>query len=141
MKLAQLASSGRRRQRLQAAHQEAGVRAHECQRQRLIEVEVQRHVELVAVLVAEEAAHLLGLQIDLAHEDGIAPAAAQEHPQVAQPAVRVELDLAGDVLGLEQERHGVDAKAGKTSSSQKPDDLPDLLAHVRVGDVEVGLVL
>ena len=41
---------------------------------------------------------------------------------------------------LEQERHGVDAEAGQALGEPVADDLGDLVADGRVGDVEVGLV-
>ena len=52
-------------------------------------------MQLVAILVAEEAALLLGLEIDLAEQDGVATAASKEGAQVTQELVRVELRRPG----------------------------------------------
>ena len=78
---------------------------------RLHRQEVEQQVQLVAVLVAEEAALLVGRQVDLAEQDGLAAAPAEEGPQVAQVVVRVELHRLADAVELEQERDGVDAEA------------------------------
>ena len=77
-------------------------------------------MQLVAVLVAEVAALLVGGQVDLAEEDRLAAAAAEEGPQIAQVLVRIELHRLGRAVDLEQERHGVDAEPGRPWASQKP---------------------
>ena len=46
-----------------------------------------------------------------------------------------------DALGrLDEERHGVDAEPGDAELQPVADRLGDLVAHGRVGDVQVGLV-
>ena len=67
----------------------AGVGAGERQVQALHADEVEEHRQLVAVLAAEEAA-LVGVgQVHLAEQDGVAGAAVEEGPQVAQVVVGV----------------------------------------------------
>ena len=68
-------SAGRLGSAAQTAHQQARVLAHHAPAPGLVEVEVEPQVQLVAVLVAEEAAHLLGLEVDLAHQDRVAACA------------------------------------------------------------------
>ena len=102
--------------------------------------EVEQHVQLVAVLVTEEATLLGRRQVDLAEQDRVAGAARQEGAQVAQVVVRVELHLVEGAVRLEQERHGVDTEPGQSLRQPEPDELADLLAHGEGGDVEVGLM-
>ena len=97
-------------------------------------------MQLVAVLVAEERAQLVRRQVDLAHQDRVAAAAADEAAQVAQQLVRVVQRALGHPDRLEQERHRVDAEAGEALREPVADDLGDLVADGRVGDVEIGLV-
>ncbi len=52
----------------------------------------------------------------------------------------VEVDVAGDPAGLDEERHGVDPEAVHTELEPEADDLGDLVTHLGVRDVEVGLV-
>ena len=72
----------------------------------------------------------------------VAPPSAQELAQVAQQLVRVERQLALRVraAGLDQVRHRVDPEPVDAQLQPEPDDLGDLVAHRRVGDVEVGLM-
>ena len=58
----------------------------------------------------------------------------------SQEVVRVEADVGRDGALLEQERHGVDAEAVDTELQPEAGDLRDLVAHLGIGDVEVGLV-
>ena len=102
--------------------------------------EVEHQVELVAVLVAEELALLLGREVDLAEQDGVALTALEERAQVLQVAVRVDGRGVGDAVELEQERDGVDPESADPELQPEPDDPGDLLPHVGVGDVQVGLV-
>ena len=127
-------------QRAQGAHQRLGLAAGEREVHRLVDGEVQDHVQLVAVLVAEERALLAGRQVDLAHQDRVAAAARDRPPQVAQQPVRVGDRALRRAGRLDQERHGVDAEAGQPLLEPVADDLRDLVAHGRVGDVEIGLV-
>ena len=85
-------------------------------------------MQLVAVLVAEERALLVRRQVDLAHQDRVAAAAADEAAQVAQAVVRVRERALGHPDRLEQERHRVDAEAGQTLLEPVADDLGDLVA-------------
>ena len=82
-------------------------------------------------------------QVDLAEQHAVAAAAAEERPQVAQVGVRVGEDLLRvvDAVGGQEERHGVDPEARQAQLEPEAHDLGDLVAHLRIGDVEVGLVL
>ncbi len=133
--------------RLRAFGQRAGERAGVLARQREVHLlhadEVEAHRQLVAdaVGVAEEL-HRVGVgQVDLAEQDALAVAAAQERAQVAQVVVRVGqvrgVELA---VGLQQERDRVHPEAGQAELHPEPHDAHDLVAHLGVGDVEVGLV-
>ena len=83
---------------------------------------------------------VLGRQVHLAEQHRVAAAPREERTQVAQDLVGVELDVAGDAAGLEEERHGVHAEAVDAELEPEPRDLRDLLAHLRVRDVQVRLV-
>jgi hypothetical protein len=111
------------------------------QRHRLVEVEIEAHVQLVAALVAEELSHALVFQVDLAHQQGVAAPPPDEAAQVAQPGVRLHVHRVADAVDLQQKRHRIDAKTGKSEFEPEADDPADFLAHLRVGDVEVRLVL
>ena len=130
-----------RGERAQRLRQRRGLLADQRQRHRLVDVEVQAHVQLVAILVTKESALLLGLEIDLAEQDGITAAAAQEGAQVAQELVGIEPRLRLDAGGLQEEGHGVDPEPRKPELQPKADDPGNLLTHGGVHDVEVGLVL
>ena len=93
--------------------------------------EVEQQVQLVAVLVAEVPPLLVGGQVDLAEQDGLTAAPAEEGAQVAQVLVRVELHRLGAAVDLEQERDGVDAEPGEVLGQPEADQLADLLAHRR----------
>ena len=69
-----------RGERAQDLDQRRCLFADQRQSHRLVDVEVQAHVQFVAVLVAEEAALLLGLEIDLAEQDGVTSNGAQGRP-------------------------------------------------------------
>ena len=114
--------------------------AREREVERLVDGEREQHLQLVAVLVAEERPLVVGRQVDLAEQDRLAAAAADEAPQVAQQLVRVDHRAARHPHRLEHERHGVDAEAAEPLLEPEADDLRDLVAHGRVGHVEVGLV-
>ena len=64
-------------------------------------------MQLVAILVSEELALLLGLKIDLPEQDGIATAASKESSQVTQELVRVEPGVLRATSSLEKERYSV----------------------------------
>ena len=116
-----------------------GLLARERQPQVLVEQEGELHVELVAVLVAKEAREVLEAGVDLAEQHRLAAPAPGEGAQAAQPVVRVSVDLLGDPVELEHERHCVHAKAGHPHLEPEADDLRDLVAHLRVRDIEVRL--
>ncbi len=65
---------------------------------------------------------------------------SDEAAQVAQQLVRVDERPARHAHRLEHERDGVDAEAAEALLEPEPDDLRDLVADLRVGDVEVRLV-
>ena len=97
-------------------------------------------MDLVAVGTAEVLGQVVGRQIDLAEQEGVAASPGDERPQVAEEVVWVERNVAGDPAGLQQERDGVHAKAIDAELEPEADDLGDLVAHSRVADVEVGLM-
>ena len=82
----------------------------------------------------------VGRQVDLAHEDRVAAAAAHEAAQVAQEVVRVGERALRHADRLDQERHRVDAEPGQALQQPVADDLRDLVADLGVGDVQVRLV-
>ena len=135
-----LAVLGDLRQRRERVAQRRRVPAREREVHRLVDDEREDHVQLVAVLVAEERPLLVRRQVDLAHQDRVAAAAADEAAQVAQQLVRVVQRALRQPDRLEQERDGVDAEAGQALVEPVADDLRDLVAHGRVRDVEVRLV-
>ena len=114
--------------------------ARERQIERLVDREREQHVQLVAVLVTEERPLVVGRQVDLAEQDRVAAAAADEAPQVAQQLVRVDERAARHPHRLEHERDGVDAEAAEALLEPEADHLRDLVADLGVGHVEVGLV-
>ena len=123
-----------------AVAQRLGVAAREGEVHGLHADEVEKHVQFVAVLVAEELARLRPLEVDLPEQHGLAVAAGDEGAQVAQELVRVDERALGHAHRLEQERHGVDAEPRQALLDPEAHDLRDLVAHRGVGDVEVGLV-
>ena len=81
-------------------------------------------------------------QVDLAEQHALAVAPVEERAQVGEVVVRVgQVRGVGLAGGLDQERHGVDPEARQTQLHPEPDDPGDLVADLRVGDVEVGLEL
>ncbi len=132
-----------RRARRERLGERRGVLPGQRQVQPLHRDEVELHRQLVAVGAAEERLLLLVGQVDLAEQDAVAAAAAEERPQVAQVGVGVGEDLLGvvDAVRGEEERHGVDPEARQPQLEPEAHDLRDLVADLRVGDVEVGLVL
>jgi hypothetical protein len=131
------------RDRRQPGHrllERRGVLPGEREVHRLHRVEVELQVELPAPVVAEERALVGGRQVDLAEQHGLAVAAAEVGAQVAQELVRVLDRALGHADGLEQERDGVHAEARQALLEPEAGDLGQLVAHLRVGDVEVGLL-
>ena len=130
---------GDRRERAQGVGDRCRPLAREREEQGLVDREAQDHVQLVAVLVAEELALLLGVEIDLTHEDRLARAPRQEAAQVAQELVRVLQRALRQAHRLEHEGHRIDAESGEPLVEPETDDLGDLVADLRVRDVQIGL--
>ena len=80
-----------------------------------------------------------GVEVDLAHEDRLARAPRQEAAQVAQELVRVLQRALRHAHRLEHEGHRVDAEPREPLVEPEADDLGDLVADLRVRDVQVGL--
>jgi hypothetical protein len=80
-------------------------------------------------------------QVDLAEQDAVTGAAADQLAQRAQVLVRVREALPVLRLHLEEEGHRVDTEARQPQLQPEVHDLGDLVAHPRVGHVEVGLLL
>ena len=93
--------------------------ADQRQSPRLVDVEVQAPVQFVAVLVAEEAALLLRLEIHLAEQDGVTTTAPKEGPQVTQELVRVEVRILTGPSGFDEERYGIDAEPREHRAAAK----------------------
>ena len=70
----------------------------------------------------------------------LALSARDEGPQIAQVVVGLELHLVRAAVGLEEERHGVDAEPRQPLGEPEPDQLADLLAHRLRRHVEIGLM-
>ena len=79
-----------------------------------------------------------GAQVDLAHQDRVAAAAAHEAAQVAQEVVRVLERALRHPDRLEQERHRVDAEAGEALLQPVADDLRDLVADRGLATLRSG---
>ena len=126
---------------LQRGDQRAGVGAGEGQVERLHADEVELHGQLVAVAATEELQLLLVGEVDLAQEDAAARPPADQCAQVAQVLVRVGQGSAVRARRLQEEGDGVDAEAREPQLQPEAHDLGDLVADLRVGDVEVGLLL
>ena len=82
--------------------------------------------------------------VDHASTPGLTAAPAEERPErsliLVRVAERLLLRLARAEC-LEEERHGVDPESGKPQLQPESHDPGHLVAHRRVGHVEVGLVL
>jgi hypothetical protein len=128
------AAGGNRRELAQRPLQRLGRPARQRQVHGLVADEVEHHVQLVAVLVAQKRAHVRRLQVDLAEQDRLAVAPVHERAQVAQDLVRVV------ERALDQERHGVDAEARKPLREPEGHHLRELVADGRVRQVEIRLV-
>ena len=92
------------------AAQRTGVAAGQREPGRLHRREVEQQRHLVAVLVAEERARLRVRQVDLAEQDRVAGAAAEERAQVAQVVVRVGQRL----------RAALDPAASRSGTARRP---------------------
>jgi hypothetical protein len=88
-KFAHPQSSGIGGRRLKRRAHGGRVAARERQVHGLVHDEAEDHVQLVAVLVAEERALLLRCEVDLAHQDRVAAPAPHEAAQVAEEGVRI----------------------------------------------------
>ena len=97
-------------------------------------------MELVSILVAEVLPLLGGWKVHLAQQNRVTATPPEERSQVAQVVVRIEFHVLIDAVDFEQERHGIDAKAGEALREPEADHLADLLAHCVRRDVEIGLV-
>ena len=94
---------------------------------RLVEEEVEQHVQLVGVLVAEERALLGGR---LTSPSSIASPALRRK-RAGRAGTRGGRDRAlGHAHRLDQERDGVDPEAGEPLLHPEADDLGDLVAHL-----------
>ena len=82
----------------------------------------------------------LGGRLTSPEHDGVAAAAGHERAQVAQDLVGVELVPGLELVGLDQEGHGVDPEAVDAELEPEAGDLGDLGPDGGVADVEVGLV-
>ena len=97
-------------------------------------------MELVAVLVPEELALLWRRQVHLAHQHRVAGAATDVAPQVPQQLVRIFTRPLIGARRLDEERHGVDAKAAQSMLEPEADRLCDLVAYLGVRHIQVRLV-
>ena len=136
-----LAGLGDGGQLVQGLGQRRRLLADERQEQPLVGDEVEHHVHLVAILVAEEAALVGRGQVRLGEQDRVAPPAGQEGAQVAQVLVRVALL---GLLGpgeLDQERGGVDPEPGQAQLEPEPDHLVDLVPTLGLAMLRSGMLL
>jgi hypothetical protein len=124
-------------QLLQRLRQRRRLTADDRQEQPLVDDEIEEHVHLVAVLVAEEAALVGRGHVGLGQQDRVAAPPVQEGPQVAEELVRVAELLALDTGLLDEERGRVQPEAGQAQLEPEPDHLVDLVAHLGIGDVQV----
>jgi hypothetical protein len=101
-------------------------------------------VHLVAELVAEEKRQLVHWFVRLGEQDRVAAPPRDERAEVAQVVVRVADGRAGSLGAagflLDQEGRGIHTEARQPELQPEPDDPAQLVADVRVVDVEVGLV-
>ena len=126
---------------LERPGQRAGVLAGQREVHGLHADEVEHHGELVARGAAEVGALFLVGQVDLAKQDRVASPSSEERPQRLQIGMRVAGYVVGGSVDVgDEERHGVHAEAGQPELQPEPDGLRDVVAHGRVGEVEVGLV-
>ena len=128
-KFAHCESGGDLRQRAQRPRQRRRLPARERQVHGLVDREAEDHVQLVAVLVAEERALLLGRQVDLAHQDRRAVARPIKRRSSRSSSWGSGIALLRRARRLEQERHRVDAEAGQALLEPVADDLRDLVAR------------
>lgn len=100
--------------------------------------EVELQVELATLRTAEVLQLLVVGQVDLAQQHRLAAAPPEEALQVAEERVRVAHVL---TLGrFDEEGHGIHAETRDAQLHPEADDLRDLVADLRVGDVQIGLV-
>ena len=116
-----------------------GVLPREREVHRLHRVEVEDEVELAAA-AAEEVPLLGRRQVHLAQQDGVAAPAAEVGAQVRQQLVGVLDRPLREPDRLDQEGHGVHPEAGEALLCPEARDLRELVPHLRVGDVQVGLL-
>ena len=123
---------------LESTDQGRRVGASQREVQRLHPDEVELQGELFARVSAEELQLLIERQVHLAEQDGLAAASLQEAADLAQVLVRIaDLDTG---RSLDEERHRIDAEAVDAELEPEADHLGDLVPHLRVGDVQIGLV-
>ncbi len=123
---------------LQRADERCRIGSRQREVERLHRDEVELQGELFGAVDAE-VLDLLGVrQIHLAEEHRVAATAPEEATEVAQVLVRIaDLDAR---RCFDQEGHGVDAESRDSELEPEADHLRDLVAHARVGDVQIGLV-
>ena len=105
----------------------------------LVDPEVEHHVDAVAA--GEVLAALVGWHVRLGEQHGVA---APPLHHLADLVQEVEVDAGRPAVQrglLEQERQRVDAEPGHAQLQPVAHDAPQLLAHVRVLHVQVGLVV
>ena len=106
---------------------------------RLHQREVEQQLDLVGVLTAEEVDQLFGRQVHLTQEHPVSAPPGDEGAEMPQDPVGIEIDV-GDLARVDQERDGVDPEPVDAQLEPEPGDLRDLVADLRVPDVEVRLV-
>src|SRR3954447_3877859 len=106
----------------------------------LVDPEVEHHVDAVAA--GEVPAALVGRHVRLGKQYGIAaPPLHHVADLVHEPEVGLRRPAIQRRLLLEHERQRVDAEAGNAQLQPVAHDAAQLLAHVRVFHVQVGLVV
>jgi hypothetical protein len=104
----------------------------------LIDMEVEHHVDAVAV-IAEILHGDLRHDVRLGENDGIADAPLQEFPECAEHVVLLAGSLDIGALGADYERHHIHAESRHAQLNPEAHDLQQLGVNVGMGRIEVRL--
>ena len=103
----------------------------------LVGPEVEHQVHPVAV--AEEVEHFFRRHVGLPQGHGVAPPPGQETAEIGQVAVLFGAHRLAPTFVFNEERHGIDAETGYSELKPEAHDALDLLAHGRVGEIQIWL--
>ena len=133
-----LPSVGDCRQLAETELDRVGILLGQTEERETIQRKAEERMQLVAA--AEIVGNRAQADIDLPEQDRIALANGGEVPELAQKCmVRLHVGFETRSSQIDQEWGRVDPESADTLLQPEPDDRVELFAHIRVGEVEIGL--